>query len=384
MIIYGFLEQIKWQGIYYNKLIGVYNMKICYLADGNSQHTKKWCDYFSKYNNEIYVISLNNVNISSNNVNVINLGYKIDNKTSFSKIKYLINIFKIKKIINKIKPDFVHAHYASSYGLIGSLINYHPYIISMWGSDVFDFPNKNIITKSIIKYNFKCADYLFSTSKFMATEARKYTSKNVFVTPFGINLNEFKPSMRNKDDSKIIIGINKSLEEIYGIKFLLEGFYKILDKYPNVLLKIIGDGSCKNHLEKLVKDYGIENKVIFYGRLEKDELIRELSTFNIAVYPSLKESFGVAALEAQACGIPVIVSDEGGLLETTLPNKSSLVVRKSNSDDIAAKLDYLLSSEDIRCNIGKIGRKFVEDNFDMDKNFMLINNLYMDIINNNL
>ena len=355
-------------------------MRICYLADGNSQHTKKWCEYFSKHNNQVYLISLNKVNYEFANVKVINLGYEIGNETSISKVKYLKQISKIKSIVNEIKPDFVHAHYASSYGLLGSIINYHPYIISMWGSDIFDFPNKNIVTKSILKYNFRCADYLFSTSKVMAKEASKYTSKSISVTPFGINLNEFKPALDIESNSKLVIGINKSLEKIYGIEYLIEGFYKISNEYPNVILKILGDGSYRNHLCNLVKNYKLDNRVVFYGRLEKKELIKELQTFDVAVYPSLKESFGVAVLEAQACSIPVIVSDEGGLLETTLPGKSSLVVKKCDSTDIADKLKFLLSNAEARANMGKTGMNFVKESFDLENNFYNINNLYRDIV----
>ncbi|MDQ9894055.1 glycosyltransferase, partial [Acinetobacter baumannii] len=86
------------------------------------------------------------------------------NKSAIKKIEYLKVIKEIKKIIYDIKPDILHAHYASSYGLIGSLVNYKPYIISAWGTDTYEFPNNGFIQKYIIKYNLKKADYIFSTS----------------------------------------------------------------------------------------------------------------------------------------------------------------------------------------------------------------------------
>lgn len=120
-------------------------MKICFLSDANSIHTKKLCAFFKDRGHEVYVISLNegvipNVKVYSFDVSLD----KIRNKNNLKKLEYLTYRKKVKKLIREINPDIVHAHYATSYGFLGALSNFHPYVLSVWGSDVFDFPRKTI------------------------------------------------------------------------------------------------------------------------------------------------------------------------------------------------------------------------------------------------
>lgn len=85
-------------------------------------------------------------------------------------------------------------------------MNYRPYIISAWGTDVYEFPKNGFIQKKIIKYNFKKADYLFSTSRSMSNEMKKYTDKEISITPFGIDLEKYKinESIRKEKIKEII------------------------------------------------------------------------------------------------------------------------------------------------------------------------------------
>lgn len=361
-------------------------MKICYLSDANSIHTRKWCDFFKKKGYDIYVISLNKGEIDG--VKVFNLNYDLDEvkgNSSLKKLKYINSFSRVKEIIKEIKPDILHAHYATSYGLLGALCKFHPYILSVWGSDVFDFPNEGKIKKQMLKYNLSKADKILSTSKVMAIETNKYIDKDIEVTPFGVDLNRFVPfNNKYEDKDEIVIGSIKTLEAKYGMEYLLRGFAEVQHKYLDKKLKleIAGKGSQKEFLETLAKELGVEEKVKFLGFLNGDEVIEAFNRFDIAVFPSTldSESFGVAAVEAQACGTPVIVSNVGGLPEATKPDTSSLLVRKKNSGDIAEALEKLILDKDLRITMGKNGRKFVEDNFNIEDNFNKVDEIYLSYI----
>ena len=361
-------------------------MKICYLGDANSIHTKKLCCFFRDKGYDITVISLNNGEIEG--VKVHSMGIEIENnnnKKSILKVRYLKNILKIRKLIREIKPDILHAHYASSYGLIGSIVNYKPYIISVWGSDIYDFPKKSFIHKSIIKYNLNKVNLVMSTSKPMALEASKYTNKNILVTPFGVDINKFYPSSDKKEDSSkdLIIGTIKTLEDIYGIDILIKAFSLVKERNMdmNIKLKIGGKGSKESYLKSLCKELGIEKCVEFLGYINQDEVAKQFRSFDIAVFPSFSESFGVAAVEAQACGTPVIVSNIDGLMEATNPGSTSLVFKKGDYKDLGNKIEQLLQDNNLRKTMSFNSRKYVEDNYNIDDNFNNINKTYMDLIN---
>lgn len=360
-------------------------MKLCYLADANSIHTKKICDFFVKEGYEVSCISLNKGEIPG--VKVYSMDEDPNSITnSLKKVTYLNKINKIKKIVEHIKPDIVHAHYASSYGLIAALLNYKPLVLSVWGSDVYDFPKKSILHKSILRFNLKKADYILSTSNVMKVETEKYTKKDIIVTPFGVDINKFKPSEYKKNDNNIIIGTIKSLEEKYGIEYLIRAFKIVVDSNPTIDFKLIigGKGSQLEYLTNLSKELEIENLVDFIGFIDQVKVVDTLQKFDIAAFPSTldSESFGVAAVEAQACGIPVVVTDVDGLLESTVPGKTSLVAKRKSVDDLAEKLNILVRDSKLRDDMGKNGRDNVIKNYNVIDNFNIIKDLYEKLLKN--
>ena len=361
-------------------------MKICYLSDANSIHTKKWCSFFKSKGYDIHVISLNNGSIQGVTVHSLNMNLdKVRGNSYLDKFKYLTLGGRVKDLINEIKPDILHAHYASSYGFLGGATGFHPYIISVWGSDVYDFPKKNIFFKKFIERNLSKADMILSTSRVMADETKKYTDKNIEITPFGVDINLFKPDNnkeKSKDKGKIVIGTIKALEEKYGIEYLVRAFGKLATKYENIYLDIGGTGSQREFLENLTKELHVENKVKFLGFLRQEEVARAFNRFDIAVFPSTldSESFGVAAVEAQACGTPIIVSKVGGLPEATSPGRSSILVEKENVEQLVEALENLITDDKLRSDMGKFGRIFVEENYNIIENFDKVDRLYRRII----
>lgn len=360
-------------------------MRICYLSDANSIHTKKWCNFFVNKGYEVHVISLNYAEIKGVTVHSCNMELdKIRNGSSFNKMSYIANVKKIKSFIAEIKPDILHAHYATSYGLFGALSGFKPYILSVWGSDVYDFPKGSFIKKKMLQYNLSKADVILSTSKVMAQETKKYTDKNIQITPFGVDINLFAPSSEkfNKDREKVIVGTVKTLESKYGIEYLIRAFSIIRKDHDNLYLEIAGEGTQKEFLLNLCKELEISPYVKFLGFINQGTVVEAFNRFDIAVFPSIldSESFGVAAVEAQACGTPVIVSNVGGLPEATSPDVSSLVVEPKDVNGIAAAMERLVSDADLRIKMGRNGRKFAIDNYNVEDNFNKVDRIYKSIL----
>lgn len=358
-------------------------MKICYLADINSAHTHKWLNYFKNKGYDIHVISLGNGEYEGVTVHCLDVTDNVMKKASDrNKLQYIKKIKRVKELVNEIKPDILHAHYATSYGLLGALADYHPYIISAWGSDVYDFPIKSPVHKMMLKYNLKKADYIFSTSNVMKEETQKYTNKNIEVTPFGVDINRFAPRRTEKDE--VVIGTIKTLEEKYGIQYLVKAFAQLKDRNPdmNLKLRIGGKGSQEDYLKGLCRDLKIYNDVTFLGFVNPDDVVKEFQNFDIAVFPSTldSESFGVAAVEAESCGTPIVVSEVGGLMESTKPGITSLVAKKASVEDLRDKIDMLVKDKELRLKMGTAARKFVEDNYNLEDNFAYVDKLYKEIV----
>jgi len=371
-------------------------MRILILSDSDSPHTIKWVKSLAEKNIEIGIFSIHKANVNIydgvKNLKIYDLGIdrNIQSKgeKNFTKIQYFKGIKELKKVISVFNPDILHAHYASSYGLLGSLANFHPYIISAWGSDVFKFPNYSLIHKNILKYNFYKADEILCTSYALRKETSKYTKKSILITPFGVDTNKFKPSRPEivYDKKTIIIGTIKSLEENYGIEYLIRGFKILENKIPNQPLKllIVGKGTQELFLKNLVKKLNIQSKVEFTGYINPDLVLKYHNMIDIAVFPSIEESFGVSVLEASACGKPVIVSNVGGLPEVAEDGKTGFIVEKENPDAIALAWEKFISNPELRNEFGKNGRNKVIKEYNWKDSIDKIIYIYKSILGKNI
>jgi glycosyltransferase involved in cell wall biosynthesis len=365
-------------------------MKILMLAEPRSAHTLKWVRALAEKDISILLFSLfrykGNEYDGQKNIQLECLNLKpalfYKSEGNVEKILFLKAVPYLKKLIKTYKPDLLHAHYATSYGTLGALTGFHPYIISVWGTDVFNFPQISWLHKQILKYNFFKADRILSTSQIMARQTAKYTRKKIDITPFGIDLNVFKPDRKLKADSSIYIGIVKSLENKYGIDYLIKAFKIIVDKHSqlSVRLLIVGGGSQETKLKNLTEQLQISNKTIFTGLVKYDEVVSYHNKLTITVFPSLEESFGVAVLEASACEKPVIVSNVGGLPEVVLNGETGIIVEPKDPEKLAVEIEKLLLNEDLRTEMGKKGREFVKAHYNLPDNVERMLSIYYEIL----
>lgn len=362
-------------------------MKIIFLGGAGSIHTIRWVNSLSEKGLEVILVSLKGevetIGKINDNVKVIYLPFG-------TKLGYYLNVFALKKIISKEKPDLINAHYASGYGTLGRLSGFNKKLLNVWGSDVYDFPNESKLKKRIIEKNLKNYTAIASTSYCMAEETKKYLenkSKEIFITPFGVDTEKFKNLNIEKKENEITIGIVKTLTEKYGIEYLIKAIKELenildIENYKKIRLLIYGKGELKNKLEDLTKELQIEDKVIFKGYISNEDVPKALNEMDIFVVPSIldSESFGVAAVEAMACEVPVIVSDVDGLKEVVVNNETGFVIPKKSPKEIANKIKILIENNDIVKKFKKNARDRVLKLYDWNKNVENMIKIYKELL----
>lgn len=366
-------------------------MKILLLSWPNSIHTIRWALALADRDIEVCIFGFEALKVKDydicSNIMIKTLNQSLSMREgSFEKLKYLSALPRIKEIIKEFNPNIVHAHYASSYGLLGALSGNHPFVISVWGADVYSFPLKSFLHRKLLEYSLSKADKVLSTSFVMVQETNKYTTKQIEVTPFGVDLKQFT-NVDKKDifeESDIIIGTIKALEEKYGIKYLIEAFCTLSKKYPKLPLKllIVGGGSLEKELKALVDNLGLNEKILFTGKIEHKDIASYHACLDIFVSLSISdsESFGVSVVEASASEKPVLVSNVGGLVEVVEDKVTGYVVNAKNTLAAADALEKLVLDVNLRKDFGNAGRKRVEDLYDWDKNVNKMIDIYKGLL----
>jgi glycosyltransferase involved in cell wall biosynthesis len=347
-------------------------MKVVLLAPGKSSHTHKWAMFYKEQGIDVTVVTFKD-HFSEQNAQEIPT--KVLPKHLPGKLSYLTSVFSLRSILKELKPDIVHAHFASSYGLVGAMAGFHPYFVSVWGTDIFQFPNKSKLNRRMIVYTLRNADVVCSTSHIMAEETKKYVDKPIEVTPFGVNLNLFYPEL-HPVRPQYKIGIAKGLEDKYGFRDLFQVFADLRNNLPNTQLVIIGSGPMEQEYRELCRALGIQEAVTFTGQVVNTKIPSLVRDLDLVVLPSYEDSFGVTAIEAMACAIPVVAYDAGGLKEVILDGESGVLVSMGNKDELRHAIEQLLLDDKHRTEMGKHGVEHVRRSYDWQENASRMVKLY--------
>lgn len=360
-------------------------MKIALVSAANSIHTVRWANALSRKGHGVTVFACKNHTADKNNL--YDSAVEISLLPFPSPLGYYLNAIALKSRIRKGKFDVVNVHYASGYGTLGRLSKLKNALLNIWGSDVYEFPyqsagNMKTITKNLSYYRF-----LASTSNCMAKQAKKLADREFFITPFGVDTTQFCPIENVKAPETVIFGTVKTLSPKYGIADTINAFILLVrrleaegqtDLAEKLRYEIYGSGEMKEELQKLIDDNGMTEKITLCGYVPNDQLPNIYNRFTVANSNSISdsESFGVAAVEAMACGVPVQVSDADGFAEVVADGETGLIAPKGNVEAIAENMYTLLTDSDLRDRLGKNGVERVRKLYDWDKNVDTMINIY--------
>ncbi|MBS4031270.1 MAG: DUF1957 domain-containing protein [Clostridiales bacterium] len=216
------------------------------------------------------------------------------------------------------------------------------------------------------KYLVEQADRVICCSNYMANEiiqlfgipAQKVHVIQNGVVPENILAQPIKGLQRQhyaSDDEFIVFFVGRLVKE-KGVEVLLDALPYVFEVYPNTKAIISGKGPMLEELAAQARQRGIADRVVFTGFITDFERNRLFATADVAVFPSLYEPFGIVALEAMAAGVPVVVSDVGGMGEVVEHEKDGLKVHPGNAKELAEAVKSLLSDRALRERLKKEGR----------------------------
>lgn len=352
--------------------------KLCLLANAASPHTEKWALELARRGWSVELISFLPAEIPGVKVHLVP-------KVIGKKIDFILRVRWVKEKVQELKPDILHAHYATSFGFLGAVCSDHPFIISAWGSDIFSFPKQSLFHRILLKWILGKADYLCSTSHVMAKEMDCYikASQKIEVIPFGVDVNQFSPPEEPESaaQGKVIFGVAKYLQPVYGLDILLEAFALLHKIKPDqALLRIAGDGPELFRLQSLAARLGIDKHVEWLGAMPNSKIPQFYRNLDVVVVPSRQESFGVTAVEGSACARPIIASRVGGLPEVVIDQETGIMVEKENINELMQAMKYLLDHPEERLRMGQAGREFVLQNYAWTENVTHMENVYRDVL----
>ena len=191
-------------------------------------------------------------------------------------------------------------------------------------------------------------------------------------------------NLKNRSNKKkFVIGNIKGLSKVYGIDLLLRAVSEIKELRPDIDLevRIAGRGDEELQLKELANELKLDGIVSWLGFISQDQAAYEWANMDIAIISSRRESFGVSSVEAQACGVPVIISNVPGLMETTYYEETN-IFKLPNYFDLAGKIIYLYDNPKKIRELGLLSIKNAKMKYELNYCFKNIERLFYRIARN--
>ncbi len=306
---------------------------------------------------------------------------------------------ELRKTIKRY--DLVHIHglyrFPTAFAALLCRISNVPYIIVPHGSlDPFLYrqSSRNVLAKRIHERLFDLPNLNAASAIHFTTSEEKARAEFLrirapgLVVPYGLDWPRFenlppKGGMRRRlglNDQPIVLFLGR-INFKKGLDLLVKAFSEVAERIDNAVLVIAGpdnDGFAEV-VRKWIEEQGIAAKVYWQEMLYGREVLEAYVDANVFVLPSFTESFGIAVIEAMACGLPVVISDQVNIWTDVLHSEAGLVV-KLDALDIAHAIQVIVEDKKLAVRMGNSGRKFAKSRYAYDRIVGEVTRMYETII----
>ncbi len=266
---------------------------------------------------------------------------------------------KMVSVVKNEKLDLLHVHYAIPHASAAYMAKQIlktegiiiPVVTTLHGTDI-TLVGKDASYEPVVTFSINQSDGVTAVSEDLRKQTYEFfkITNEIEVIPNFIDLEKFKKQKKDHfkkaicpNDEALVVHTS-NFRKVKRIGDVIQIFYNIHKEIPSKLL-MIGDGPERDGAEKMCRDMGICDDIRFLGKLEAVEEV--LSVADLFLMPSEKESFGLAALEAMACEVPVISSNAGGIPELNVQGVTGFLSNVGDVEDMTRKALFVLDKNNL-------------------------------------
>lgn len=361
-------------------------MKICYLINPSSIHAERWMRYFAQMGHKVHAVGFESPEFKIDGVHY----HIVPTNKKLLYFTFLFKLIQFRRIIKEICPDIIDAHYVTKYGVIAALTNFHPLVVTAWGSDILIQPKRNPLWKFVVKYAFKKADLIVCRSPLVREEISKLgvEASKIRIILLGVDSDKFHP-VPEAEKLKQELGIGqsapviistRSLSPIYDVETLIKAVPLVLAEIPEAKFIVIGKGEQQSYLQNLTRSLGILESVKFVGWVPHTEVPGYLSSSDIYVSTSLSDGTSNSLLEAMACQLAPIVTNIPANQQWVKNGVNGFLMPVKDSKALAGKIISLIKNQKERGNFGNISRKIVQAEAEQKIEMKKLGEAYQELI----
>jgi glycosyltransferase involved in cell wall biosynthesis len=345
-------------------------LRIAYLSIGGHIHTTRWISYFVGKGHEAVLLTVQPEPIPGVEV--------IDIRTGWGPkpFRYAVSL----------GPDILHTHFLTGYGYWGAFSGFHPFIMTVWGDDVYLTPSTSFLKMRLAKMVLHRADWVTGDSDDILRDAVKLGASpdRCSLIQWGVDFTVFNPQrgggLRSRlgipEDAPVVISIRSFTQDYYNLDVIVDCVPLVKKRLPNAVFLMAGNEGSDERFRRQARRIGAADSIRFLGKIPHAELPDYLAASDIFVSIPSVDATAVSLLEAMACGNAIVVSDLPSAREWITAGTNGEVISPRDTAALADALVTLACDAKLRGDYGARCVRIVKDRADHAANMEKMEEIY--------
>ena len=326
-------------------------MRLLFISNPNNIHTRRWVSWFARHGHEVCVIGDTRLVEPWPGVELFDLPARFD----ASALRWPAWALWTRQIVHRWRPDVLHAHRVSSAGWLAAASGFHPLVITPWGTDLYQHPQRSRLARWLAGFVLRRADLATADSQDLRRQAIHFgaAAERSHVVQWGVDTAVFRPGDSAEWRQRLALGAApvilrpRAVHPIYNLDSIVAALPAVRASFPGAVLVLRDyntDAATKAQLQSQIAALRLQDAVRWVGPLPRYEDSAGLYCLaDVAVSVPTSDGTPVSVLEAMACGAPIVASDLPSLREWITPGDNGLLVLAGDAQALAQAIVELLA-----------------------------------------
>jgi glycosyltransferase involved in cell wall biosynthesis len=364
-------------------------LKLALLGDPNSIHLRRWAAFFAERGHAVTLLVADGLKVDPGlSASIARESFSRFNPRSvLAPVSFFRSWLSVRKAVARVRPDVLNAHFLTIHGWHAWMSDFHPYAVTLWGSDIYVGPRKWRAVRFMARLTLRAADLVMADSEDLRRGAEALGSRpdRTELIGWGVDLTRFSGAPAPAElrtrlglDRRRVVFSPRAITPLYRQNVVLDALAKLPADVSVVMSRHNADPAEVEAIERQAASLGISDRVVFVPGIAHAEMPDFLRLADVVVSVPASDSTSVTILEALACERPVVAADLPSVREWLAElDPESLVPVDDAAATARALAKALARGAAERAQMGRRGRAIVKERADQAKSLGNVEQLYL-------
>jgi glycosyltransferase involved in cell wall biosynthesis len=335
-------------------------LRIAYLSIGRHIHTERWLRYFVERGHDVHLLTVQPGPMPGVTV------HDITSHAGPKPLRYAASLLRVKSLLGRLDPDVLHTHFLTGYGYWGWLSGFRPFLLTVWGDDVYQTPFESRAKLWLARHALAAADWISGDSVDMLEKAIELGARRERCEhlQLGVDFRQFRPDIPagtiaavragfdTPEDAPVVLSTRSFSQPYYNIPLFVDAIPALLARRPDAVFWIAGYEGADSGVRAQAERLGVAHAVRFLGRVPHERLQDVVAAADVYItIPSL-DATAVSLLEAMAAGKAIVASALPSAMEWIVEGETGRIVPPGERAALETAIGDLLDDPAARARLG--------------------------------